>query len=262
MSSTATHTEVRDAVLWLRLQRPEALNAINADMAREIDAALDRASEPDVRVLVITGAGRAFSAGADLRELPGDQLDVDTLEATVHRIDAVIGRLASFPRPVIAGVNGIAAGGGMEIVLACDLVIASTAARLGDAHVNFGLLPGGGGSYRLPRRVGMSLATRLMFTGELVPAEDLVASGLVMRVVAPDDLDSALEQVASPLARRSPRALAAMKHLVASQQDQPEATAAAAERAALHEHLRTADVVEGLSAFREGRTPVFEGWAL
>lgn len=261
MSATATHTEVRDAVLWLRLQRPEALNAINADMAREIDAALDRASKPDVRVLVITGAGRAFSAGADLQELPGDQLDVEALEAAVQRIDAVIGRLASFPRPVVAGVNGIAAGGGMEIVLACDLVIASTQARLGDAHVNYGLLPGGGGSYRLPRRVGASLAKRLMYTGELLPAEELVASGLVMRVVAPDDLGSTLEQVAASLARRSPRALAAMKRLVTSQRHQPEAEAAAAERAALHEHLRTADVGEGLSAFRDGRTPVFEDWS-
>lgn len=261
MSSTATHTEVRDAVLWLRLRRPESLNAITAQMAREIGMALDRAGESDVRVVVITGTGRAFSAGADLQELPGDTIDVDALEDAVHRIDAVIGRLASFPKPVVAGVNGLAAGGGMEIVLACDLVIASTGARLGDAHVNFGLLPGGGGSYRLPRRVGVSLAKRLMFTGELIPADELVASGLVMRVVAPDDLDSALEQVATPLARRSPRALAAMKRLLDSDGHRPVAEAAAAERDTLHEHLRTTDVVEGLTAFREGRAPEFEDWS-
>lgn len=257
MSSPATHTEVRDAVLWLRLHRPEALNAINRAMVTEIDAALERASEADVRVVVITGTGRAFSAGADLQELPGDPVDVEALEAAVHRVEAVIGRLAAFPKPVMAGVNGIAAGGGMELVLACDLVIASHEARLGDAHVNYGLLPGGGGSYRLPRRVGVSLAKRLMLTGDLLPAEEFLPCGLVMQVVAPDHLEATLDQVATSLARRSPRALAAMKRLLDSG-ERPAAEGAIAERDALHEHLRTADVIEGLVAFREGRTPVFE----
>lgn len=252
-----TTVEVRDRVLWLSLQRPEVLNAIGHETVAGIHAALDRATEGDIRVVVIRGSGRAFCAGADLQDLPGATIDIDALEIAVSRVAEVVDRIAALPVPVIAGVNGIAAGGGLELVLASDLVIAVRGARLGDAHVNYGLLPGAGGSYRLPRRVGSSIARRMMLTGEFVPAEELVACGLISRVVAPEDLDRELTQLSSTLAGRSPRVLSAMKQLIASAAESTTAQAAEAERSALREHLRSGDVLEGLTAFREGRPPVF-----
>lgn len=257
-TAPAVSVEKRGAVLWMRLQRPEALNAVNREVADGIDAALDRAGRADIRALVICGTGRAFCAGADLHELPGETIDIDVLETAVHRVDEVVDRLAAFSKPVVAGVNGLAVAGGLELVLACDVVIAAQSARLGDAHVNYGLLPGAGGSYRLPARVGVSMAKRLMLTGEFVAADELVSTGLITRVVPDDALESALDDVSSALSRRSPRVLAAMKRLVDGSRCIPPENAAEAEKATLSDHLRSPDVIEGLTAFREGRKPVFD----
>lgn len=257
-SRTAVDWAHRDKVLWVHLQRPDVLNAINREMVDGLHQAVDRAEQPDVRAVVIRGSGRAFCAGADLRQVPGEQIDTELLESTVGDVAAVIDRIAELPKPVIAGVNGIAAAGGLEIVLACDLVIASTEAKFADAHSNYGLLPGARGSVRLPRLVGAALAKRLMFTGEFVPPEDLLASGFVTGVVGPDEFDDRLQSLAMLLAQRSPRVLAAMKRLVDHGHARSTVAAGEAEAAALHEYLQSPDLVEGLSAFREGRQPVFE----
>lgn len=254
----AVRVEVRGKVLWAHLQRPEVLNAINEDMVDGLREAVARASRNDIRVMVIRGTGRAFCAGADLVEVPGAEPDIERMERTVGRVAAVVEQIAALPKPVIAGVNGIAAAGGLELVLACDLVVAAAGARFADAHSNYGLLPGAGGSARLPRAVGPALAKRLMLTGEFMPAEDLVASGFVTQVVAADQLDAALETLSSSLAERSPRVMAAMKSLTNAAQDTRLAGALAAEAAALGAYLQTPDVLVGLAAFREGKRPVFE----
>lgn len=254
----AIEMDVRGQVLWVRLQRPEVLNAINEAVIDGLNVAVDRASQKDVRVMVIRGTGRAFCAGADLVEVPGETPDISRMGRIVERVAAVVERIAALPKPVIAGVNGIAAAGGLELVLACDMVIASAGARFADAHSNYGLLPGAGGSARLPRAVGLAMARRLMFTGEFVPAEDLVACGFVTAVTPADELDSRLEKLSSSLGERSPRVLAAMKRLINANHDMTLPQALAAEADELGVYLQTPDVLAGLAAFRDGKRPVFE----
>lgn len=262
MSEVATlpaiGTELRDKVLWVRLQRPQVLNAINEAIVDGLNAAVDRASEKDVRVMVIRGTGRAFCAGADLVEVPGETVDTARMSRIVERVASVVERIAALEKPVIAGVNGICAAGGIELVLACDMVIASEGARFADAHSNYGLLPGAGGSARLPRAVGVPMAKRLMFTGDFVPAQDLTACGFVTSVVPADGLDAALEKLAASLAARSPRVMAAMKRLTNAAPDTSLPQALAAEAEELTAYLQTPDVLAGLAAFREGKQPVFE----
>ena len=153
--------ERRGAAAWLTLNRPEALNALTVPLIQCLDACLTRAeAETELRAIVVTGAGRAFCAGADLKSI-GVLLadDVERFGAEFIRpLLAVLDRLEASALPVIAAVNGIAAAGGLETILACDLVIAAQGARIGDAHANYGLIPGGGGSVRLPRRIGPARA--------------------------------------------------------------------------------------------------------
>jgi len=163
----------RGAAAWITLNRPQALNAIDADLLTALDEALSRADRNDaLRCVVITGAGRAFSAGADLKAVKS-QLSGDAgafSKGFVSDFLALLERIERFRLPVIAALNGMALAGGLELVLVCDLVIAAESARIGDAHANYGLIPGGGGSVRLPRKIGPMRAKELMFTGAFVPA--------------------------------------------------------------------------------------------
>ena len=168
-------------------------------------------------------------------------------------------RIESLPMPVIAAVNGLALAGGLELVLCCDLVLAAESARLGDAHANYGLLPGAGSSVRLPRKIGPTRAKHLLFTGELLPASALVEAGLVNRVVPDGELDAAAQKLGEALAEKSPLTLRAMKRLVDDGLEQPSQTALRLEQLALAAHLSSRDVREGLRAFREKRKPRFEG---
>jgi enoyl-CoA hydratase len=168
-------------------------------------------------------------------------------------------RLETFPRPVIAAVNGLALAGGLELVLCCDLVIAARSARIGDAHANFGLLPGGGSSVRLPRKIGLTRAKYLLYTGEFVPAADLVAWGLVNEVVDDSDLTAASDRLVAKLAVKSSLVLRRMKALVADGLEQPLDIALRGELLASEVHAFSHDMKEGLSAFEEKRKPVFLG---
>ncbi len=257
-SIPAIRTELRGKVLWAHLQRPKVLNSINEEIVEGLNAALDRASRKDVRAMVIRGSGRAFCAGADLVEVPGASPDIERMERIVARVAAMVERIAALPKPVIAGVNGIAAAGGLELVLACDLVIAVEGARFADAHSNYGLLPGAGASARLPRAVGAAMAKRMMLTGAFVTAEELAGVGFVTKVVAPDQLDACLEEVSASLAERSPRVMATMKTLLDKAGEISLAEALAAEEKALSAYLRLPDVLVGLAAFREGKRPAFD----
>jgi enoyl-CoA hydratase/carnithine racemase len=160
---------------------------------------------------------------------------------------------------VIAAVNGIAVAGGLELALACDLVVAADDAVLGDAHANYGLLPGAGGAARLPRVVGPRLAKYLLFTGEILPAQALVASGLVNEVVPAADLNRRVQELAEQIASKSPSVLVAMKRLVDDGLQHSEKDALSMEIDALARQVETSDFLEGLSAFREKRPPRFVG---
>lgn len=252
----------RGSAAWITLNRPEALNAINPDLVSELDAALTRADANEaLRCVVITGAGRAFCAGADLKAING-QLAGDAGDFTkgfVTELLAVLNRIERFRLPVIAALNGMALAGGLELVLVCDLVIAAESARIGDAHANYGLIPGGGGSVRLPRKIGPMRAKELMFTGAFVPAAALVDAGLVTRVVADDALNDAVAALVAELATKSPLGLARMKQLVNDGMEQPLATALRLEFTLIEAHAGSADMAEGLAAFEVKRKPKFIG---
>ncbi len=250
----------RGPVAWITLDRPQSMNAIDRNLAAQLGTAVEEAAaDPRVRVLVITGSGRAFSAGADLKALapPDGELGAEAIVTFVARAAAVIEAVATVPKPVIAAVNGLALAGGLELALACDLIIASDQAQLGDAHANYGLLPGAGGSIRLARRVGVPAAKRLMFSGDILAATDLVAWGLVDEVVPADRLLARVGALAATLAAKSPAGLAAMKRLADLALDLSLTDGLEAERRELAPHVHSPDLAEGLAAFRSRRPPVF-----
>jgi enoyl-CoA hydratase/carnithine racemase len=266
-SQSATETTAlgvhRDgSTAWLRLQRPEAMNAISTDLLDALNVALDEIETDDaVRVVVLTATGRAFCAGADLKGLANDAgaLDPSQVVDFVGYASRTIERLAALRQPVIAGVNGLALAGGLELLLASDIVVASTAARIGDAHANYGLVPGAGGSVRLARVVGTHMAKYLALTGAHFPPSSPVLTGLVCEIVEPADLEGRLSELAGTLAAKSPLGLARMKRLINDAPDLSLQDALAAEQRALHEQCRSADFAEGIAAFAERRIPSYTG---
>ncbi len=177
--------ERQDGVATLTLNRPGAMNALSRELRREITQAfLQLGEEPEVGVVILTGAGRAFCAGLDLKELGGEAAGPSAIEGEEDMIRV----LRAFDRPVIGAVNGFAVTGGFELALACDFLVASSEARFADTHARVGILPGWGLSQLLPRRIGIGRAKELSFTGNYLGAEQALEWGLVNRVVAPDEL--------------------------------------------------------------------------
>jgi len=250
---------IRDNVLWLTLNRPDALNSIDDGLVDGLSAGLDAGErDPSIRCVVLRAEGRAFCAGADLKALRRKTESGGT-GAFLDRLLDLFNRLERFPRPVIAAVNGLALAGGLELVLCCDLVIAAQSAKFGDAHANYGLIPGGGGSVRLPRKIGPARAKYLMYTGEFWPAAALERAGLVNLVVPDDELDDAVAALAARLSEKSPLGLGMMKQLVDDGLDQPRDIALRNEVMAVAVHSRSQDWAEGLAAFAEKRKPLFTG---
>ena len=262
-----TYTDIsfdrRGAVAWITLNRPTEMNSIAPGMLHELIDALARiAADDELHALVVTGAGdKAFCAGADLKGLRAS-LDGEIKPGEpdfLDRVGVLFAALRAFPKPVIAAVNGLALAGGLELVMACDLVIAAETARLGDAHSNFGVFPGAGGAAVLPRKIGINRAKYLLFTGDFVSASDMKAFGLVNEVVPAADLAAAAQKLGERLAAKSPLVLRRMKEIANRALDQSEAAALRDEMLALRDHLRSADVREGLAAFVEKRAPSFSG---
>ncbi|HJM50256.1 MAG TPA: enoyl-CoA hydratase/isomerase family protein [Alphaproteobacteria bacterium] len=258
MSSTII-VEHRGPVAWITLNRPQAMNALTMPLMRELGSALESLeAHPDVRVLVLTGAGRAFCGGADLKDVAGATPGA-AIAAFIEVARPVVSHLAAFPKPVIAAVNGLALAGGLELVLCCDLAVAAEGAKLGDAHANYGLIPAGGGSVRLTRRIGPQRAKLLLFTGRFVSAREALDLDLVTAVCADADLMDEVQELAQTIAAKSPLGLKRMKSLVADATRLDEDEALRAEERLAIEHSDSADAREGLAAFGEKRNPAFEG---
>lgn len=266
--SAAVRIAHRGAALWATLDRPRSLNGITAATVTELHAALDAAeSDPDVCAVVIAAAGRVFCAGADLTHISDASrerateaaFDADGLPDFLEAVGGLLNRIEAFSKPVIAAVQGLAVAGGLELVLACDLVVAARSAAFGDAHANYGLLPGGGASVRLPRRVGPSTARYLMFTGVMMPAADLAHTDLVTELVDDADLTAAVDRLIASIAAKSPLGICRMKELLRVGMTLPVQQALRRELAAVAEHTRSQDFAEGLAAFTGKRLPVFTG---
>jgi enoyl-CoA hydratase len=243
----------------LTLNRPDALNALNRGLLESLaDRTAEIAADSSVRAVVVTGAGRAFAAGADIaamREM--SPIEGEAFSRLGHRVLAALEELAV---PTIAAVNGFALGGGCELACACDWIYAAAAARFGQPEVNLGLIPGFGGTSRLPRRVGVGWARELVMTGEPVKAGVAERIGLVNRVFEDADelLDAAIK-AGEAVASRGPLAVARAKRLLHETPDADLRVAHACEQSAFGAVFATEDVKEGMSAFLEKRAPEFRG---
>lgn len=257
--SRAVRLERRGPVTWIYLTRPDAMNALNGAVLDGIEDGLRQSLDDGTRCVVITGEGRGFCAGADLKFVQGTLSDPNGLTGFLERAGAVFRMVETHSLPVIAAINGLAIAGGLELALACDFIVASSTAKIADGHATFGLFPGAGGAVRLPRRIGPARAKLLLFSGQARTAAELETWGLV-DVVAPDDaLDHTVQELAEEIAARSPVGIARMKQVVNEQDTLPIDRALRLELDACQLHLGSADVTEGLAAFAERRTPQFPG---
>ncbi|MFJ3836923.1 enoyl-CoA hydratase/isomerase family protein [Streptomyces sp. NPDC090054] len=259
---------IENSVSWITLNRPEAMNALTWDQRERVIALLAEASaDPTVRAVVISATGKGFCAGADLRgggpstgpTAGGDRIAGDVSRMIRLGAQRLITAVLDCEKPVIAAVNGTAAGIGAHLALACDLVIAAEQARFIEVFVRRGLVPDGGGAYLLPRLLGPQKAKELMFFGDAVPAEDAARLGLVNKVVPADELQDTARAWAERLAQGPTRALALTKQLVNASLDGDRATALAAEATAQELNMTTADANEGVASFVERRTPKYLG---
>jgi 2-(1,2-epoxy-1,2-dihydrophenyl)acetyl-CoA isomerase len=255
--------EVRERIATLTLNRPDRLNALGDTLREDLyDAVLKAAADPEVGVLVVTGAGRGFCSGGDVksmseRDQAGAASPVNERFAPIR--DRVILAMRDCPKPIIAAVNGAAAGAGMNLALACDLRVASAAAKFSQAFSKRGLTPDWGGSYFLPRAVGMAKAAELLFTGDPIDATEALRLGIVNAVYSAETLMTETWKLAVKIAAGPPVALALTKRALYHNQDVDLRAALEFETFIQGLARETEDYKEGVRAFVEKRAPVFRG---
>jgi len=253
--------DISEGVARLTFNRPERLNAFNADMHGEVRAALAAVKSPAARVLVITGAGRGFCAGQDLNDravAPG-AAPPDLADSIERNYKPLVLALRALPLPVIAAVNGVAAGAGANIALACDLVVAARSASFVQAFCKLGLIPDSGGTWFLPRLVGSARALGLALLGEKLPAEQAAAWGLIWRCVEDGELAKVADELARQLAAAPTLGLARTKQAIYEGASRTLAAQLDVERDYQGELGRSADYAEGVAAFAAKRAPHFAG---
>jgi 2-(1,2-epoxy-1,2-dihydrophenyl)acetyl-CoA isomerase len=259
-NSIVIHIDASTHVATLTLNRPDKLNSFTRAMHEELSKALDQVEESNARALVITGAGRGFCAGQDLADLDFTPGAMTNLGALIDRyFNPLVRRLQASPLPVIAAVNGIAAGAGANLAMACDLIVAARSTSFVQAFVKIGLVPDSGGTWLLPRRVGEARALGLALTGDKLAAEQAEAWGLVWKVVDDDQLQSAALKLASQLAQQPAKAIAAIKHSIRAAANNTLDQQLDLERDIQRELGDSHDYAEGVAAFKEKRTPRFDG---
>ncbi len=259
-TSNGILTERDGNVAWIRINKPERLNAFSGTMRDDLDAALDQVeSDADVRCVVITGIGRAFSTGGDVSVMKDiiEQDDIVRFESLVRAGARVVQRIDDMTKPVIAAINGPAAGAGACLALACDLRIASEAATIGFGFLRVGLHPDWGGSYFLPRLIGPALAAEFMYTGEMINAERGERLGIFNRVVPAADLESSARSLAGQIAAAPSAVMLDLRRNMRRSTTTPLANMLDAEVHAQLRAFRTDDFNEGITSFLEKRAPRF-----
>jgi enoyl-CoA hydratase len=245
------------SVTIVKLSRPDALNALNSTMVQELVAALDALEADDsVRCVVLTGSDKVFCAGADVKEMA--KLSAAEISSADH-LRPAWERAWKFRKPLIAALSGYALGGGLELAMCCDIIVASEGTKLGQPEINIGIMPGGGGTQRLARAVGKHKAMEMILTGGMVTADEAEAHGLVNRVVPAGKSLEEATKLASDIASKAPVAVRSAKQAIASAEESSLSEGLELERRLFYELFATEDKKEGMSAFLEKRKPNFVG---
>jgi len=256
MTYSTIRTEIRDKVGLVQINRPEALNALNATVMDELAAALEEFdAAPDIGAMVLTGDERAFAAGADIKEMAGAS-SVDMLKADrISRWD----RIRSIKKPVVAAVSGWCLGGGHELAMGCDLIVASETAKFGQPEINLGIMPGAGGTQRLTRAVGKAIAMEMVLNNRNLSADEALRYGLISRVAPVETyLENAI-QLANEIAARAPLAIRFAKEAVNNAYETFLTEGIVDERRSFYLLFSTEDQKEGMQAFIEKRPAEWKG---
>lgn len=251
--------EVQDSVAVVVFTRAEAANALSVQMLKEINEALEAIHyDRSIRAVIVTGEGeKAFCAGADLKERKG--MNEEETRKTIALIGKTVNRFESLAQPVIAAINGVAFGGGLELALACDIRMASSTAKMGLTETALGIIPGAGGTQRLPRLIGMGKAKELIYTARRLSAEEAYQYGIIEHIVEPQDLLEQAKELAREIAKNAPLSLIQAKTAINQGMQTDISTGLQIESLAYSRLLHTEDRLEGLKAFQEKRSPVYSG---
>lgn len=256
-SLTCLILEREEGYAVLRLNRPQALNALNGTMMDEMSAVIPLLdADPGVRAIILTGSEKAFAAGADIKEMAGKTFAEAVAEDFITRNWEAVARCRT---PVIAAVAGYALGGGCELAMMCDIVLAAETAKFGQPEITLGIPPGAGGTQRLPRAIGKAKAMEMVLTGRMMDAVEAERAGLVSRVVPAATLMDEAQAVAAKIAGLSPLTTGLAKELVNAAYETPLAQGIRQERRIFHAAFGTEDQKEGMAAFVEKRKPAFKG---
>jgi 2-(1,2-epoxy-1,2-dihydrophenyl)acetyl-CoA isomerase len=251
--------EIKNSIAYITLNRPEKFNAFNREMALRLQAHLDEcATVPDIRCVYITGAGKAFCAGQDISELVGDH-KIELKQILSEHYNPIVKRIRNLPKPVVAAVNGVAAGAGANIALCCDVVIASESAGFIQAFSKIGLIPDSGGTFTLPRLIGMQKASALMMLGDKVGATEAERLGMVYKVFADVTFDEESKKIATTLSQMPTKGLAYTKHALNHSAHNSWEKQLLMEDEFQQKAALTYDYTEGINAFLEKRIPNFKG---
>lgn len=259
LGKTVEVTKLEQGVTVLALHRPEAANALSQALLYDLhDALYNLKHDPEVRVIILTGKGeKAFCAGADLKERRG--MNEAEVRKIVSLIGSVINEVEALPQPVIAAINGVAFGGGLELALACDIRIASSHAKMGLTETSLAIIPGAGGTQRLPRLIGTGKAKELIFTARRIASHQAEQIGLVEHIATPENLLETAIHLAREIAANAPLALFQAKTAINQGMQTDIATGLQIERLAYNTLIPTEDRLEGLRAFAEKRPPTYRG---
>lgn len=260
MSGNSIEIQIENGTAWITFNRPEVFNSFNREMALSLQSHLENcANDPAVRAMVITGSGRAFCAGQDLKEVTTPDLNPGFKKILEEHYNPIITMIRTIEKPIVAAVNGVAAGAGANIALACDVVIASEHASFIQAFSKIGLIPDSAGTFFLPRLIGFQKASALMLLGDKVSAADAERMGMVYKVFSSEEFTEGVQKLAQTLAQMPTKALGMTKRLLNASMENDLKSQLELESKLQIEAAQSADYEEGVAAFVEKRRPNFKG---